>query len=135
MPRYVILEHDWPQLHWDLLLECGPVLQAWRLLREPSPDAAVPAERNVDHRLVYLDYEGPVSGGRGTVRQWDAGEYVRRVDHLPELLVVELHGRRGTLQCRLRQGPSQDIYLAEFTVHSPPPEPGASPRPPCGPPR
>jgi len=24
---------------------------------------------------VYLDYEGPVGGGRGTVTRWDGGEY------------------------------------------------------------
>ena len=27
MPRYVILEHDHPVLHWDLMLEAGGVLQ------------------------------------------------------------------------------------------------------------
>ena len=28
-----------------------------------------------DHRLFYLDYEGPVSGNRGTVSRWDQGYY------------------------------------------------------------
>jgi len=32
------------------------------------------AERLPDHRSAYLDYEGPVSGGRGTVRRVAAGE-------------------------------------------------------------
>ena len=27
MPRYVVLEHDFPTLHWDLMLEFGSVLQ------------------------------------------------------------------------------------------------------------
>jgi hypothetical protein len=75
VPRFVVLEHDWPAVHWDLLLECGPVLRAWRLLAEPSPGRAVPAEPNYDHRLLYLDYEGPLSGDRGRVRRWDAGTY------------------------------------------------------------
>lgn len=49
------------------------MLRAWRLLAEPRAGADVPAEPNFDHRLFYLDYEGPVSGGRGTVARWDAG--------------------------------------------------------------
>jgi hypothetical protein len=75
MPRFVILEHDHPVLHWDLMLEAGPVLRTWRLAGEPAPGRAVPAEPIGDHRKLYLDYEGPVSGGRGSVRRWDAGEY------------------------------------------------------------
>jgi hypothetical protein len=75
VPRFVILEHDWPAPHWDLLLEHGPVLKAWRLLAEPGPGRAVPAEPSFDHRPLYLDYEGPVSGGRGAVRRWDAGTF------------------------------------------------------------
>jgi hypothetical protein len=75
VPRFVVLEHDWPAPHWDLLLECGPVLKAWRLLVEPGPGVRVPAEPNHDHRLMYLDYEGPLSGDRGTVRRWDAGTF------------------------------------------------------------
>jgi hypothetical protein len=75
VPRFVILEHDWPTTHWDLLLEASPVLKAWRLLAEPGEGRAVPAEPNFDHRLVYLDYEGPLTGNRGTVRRWDAGTF------------------------------------------------------------
>ena len=75
MPRFVILAHDWPAPHWDLLLEAGQVLKAWRLLAEPVPGRAVPAEPNFDHRPVYLDYEGPLGGGRGAGAQWDAGTY------------------------------------------------------------
>ena len=42
MPRFVILAHDWPTPHFDLLLEAGAVLKAWRLLAEPV--GPVPAE-------------------------------------------------------------------------------------------
>jgi hypothetical protein len=75
VPRFVVLEHDWPAPHWDLLLEDGPVLRAWRLSTEPGPERTVPAEPNFDHRPLYLEYEGPVSGGRGAVRRWDAGTF------------------------------------------------------------
>jgi DNA polymerase ligase (LigD)-like protein len=75
MPRFAILAHDHPAPHWDLFLEAGPVLRSWRLagpLVVNTPIAAAPAP---DHRLVYLDYEGPVSGGRGTVSRVDAGTF------------------------------------------------------------
>jgi hypothetical protein len=75
MPRYVILEHDHPERHWDLMLEAGAVLRAWRLHAPPHPGRVVPASASADHRRLYLDYEGPVSGGRGTVARWDAGTF------------------------------------------------------------
>ena len=93
VPRYAILEHDWPERHWDLFLEADGVLRAWRLLAEPLPGAVVPAESAADHRLMYLDYEGPVAGGRGTVTRWDTGtfEWVR---YEPRRALVDLTGRR-----------------------------------------
>src|SRR5207253_10100415 len=76
VPRFVILEHDHPELHWDLMLEVGDVLWTWRLCGDPETvGEAIPAQRIGEHRLLYLDYEGPVRGGRGTVRRWDAGTY------------------------------------------------------------
>jgi hypothetical protein len=76
MPRFVILEHDHPELHWDLMLESGATLRTWRLLQPlRAPGETISAVALSDHRLHYLDYEGPVSGGRGTVKRWDAGEY------------------------------------------------------------
>ncbi len=73
MPRFAILTHDHPSLHWDFLLEQGESCLTWRLLKEPDSPGEIPAEAIADHRLMYLDYEGPVSGDRGTVTQWDAG--------------------------------------------------------------
>jgi hypothetical protein len=93
MPRFVILEHDWPSRHWDLLLEAGPVLRAWRLLSAPGPTASVPAERNADHRLYYLDYEGPLSGDRGRVARWDAGSFEWVADE-GDRLIVEFRGAK-----------------------------------------
>lgn len=73
--RFVILSHDHPAQHWDLLVEDGESLRAWRLLRRPGNDPdRIPAEPLPPHRLLYLDYEGPVSGNRGTVARVDAGE-------------------------------------------------------------
>src|SRR5262245_11973321 len=76
MPRFVILEHDHPHLHWDLMLEAGDALWTWRLERPPHGGLeTIPAERIGDHRLDYLEYEGPVSRGRGSVKRWDWGTY------------------------------------------------------------
>jgi hypothetical protein len=73
VPRYVILEHDHPELHWDLMLESGDVLRTWRLPAPPQPGQALVATASFDHRRLYLDYEGPISGNRGRVVRWDGG--------------------------------------------------------------
>ena len=118
MPRFVILEHDWPTLHWDFLLEAGSVLRAWRLLGEPGPvsrpqarhqegepalGVEVSTEPNADHRLFYLDYEGPVSGGRGIVRRWDSGTFEWITDE-PGRVVVELRGAKLVGRCVIEAG-------------------------------
>jgi hypothetical protein len=92
VPRYVILEHDHPALHWDFMLECGDVLRTWRLAAPPRPGAVVAAEPSFDHRRAYLDYEGPVSGGRGAVTRWDAGTFVW--EEAGEAVAVRLDGAR-----------------------------------------
>jgi hypothetical protein len=93
MPRFVILEHDHPNLHWDFMLEAGGRLRTWRLAEPPGAGPSVPAEPIADHRPAYLDYEGPVSGDRGTVRRWDAGEFEWVADEATRL-VVRLDGAR-----------------------------------------
>lgn len=75
MPRYVILTHDHPFPHLDLMLDTGAVLRTWRLLGDPRAGGPVPAESLPEHRRAYLDYEGPISGGRGRVIRWDEGGY------------------------------------------------------------
>jgi len=76
MPRFALLEHDHPVVHWDLLLECGEACRTWRLAAPLDAAATIPAEALPDHRPLYLDYEGPVSGDRGAVRRRDAGRFV-----------------------------------------------------------
>jgi hypothetical protein len=106
MPHYVILEHDHPYLHWDFMLEAGEVLRAWRLAEPPEPGKTVAARLIGDHRLMYLDYEGPVSGNRGQVRRWDSGNYEGETPSTEKAdgsIAFVLHGRRlrgqGTLTC------------------------------------
>jgi hypothetical protein len=107
--RYVILRHDFPGIHFDLMLEAGPVLRTWRLDEPPAAGRPAAAEQSFDHRLLYLDYEGPVSGGRGSVARWDAGTYAG--DLGPDAAVVRLEGGRlrGGLELRRREGPVWEV--------------------------
>lgn len=99
--RFVILFHETPPnfprpAHWDLMLETGRGLRTWALGREPAIGSIVPAESLPDHRLEYLDYEGPISRGRGTVKRWDAGLF-EILEQTADAWRVRLHGRH--LQC------------------------------------
>lgn len=91
MPRFVVLWHDCLDAHWDFLVEAGDVLRAWRLRRGPLIDADVPADFSFDHRLLYLDYEGPISGSRGSVTRWDGGTCEWLVNE-PDRVELELSG-------------------------------------------
>lgn len=99
MARFVILRHAMPlesarPSHWDLMLEVEDRLWTWALPLPPSAAATnIEGERLVDHRLAYLEYEGPVSGGRGSVERWDVGRY-RIISAREGELVVELEGTR-----------------------------------------
>lgn len=99
MLRFALLWHDCPGdyrdgPHYDFCVERSGVrgehrLATWSLLTLPSewaerlgrgPDggASVDAAELADHRAAYLDYEGPIGGGRGTVYRVAGG----RVDWL-----------------------------------------------------
>ena len=99
MPRFAILIHDHPFLHWDLLAEQSGVLRSWRLLESPerwllaAHPPALPAESIPDHRHAYLDYEGPVSGERGTVVRWDGGE-LEWLEQSENCIRLKLRGNR-----------------------------------------
>jgi len=75
MMRYVVLHHTEIEApHYDLMYETSPesALRTWRLCGWPprSGDAAEPIG---DHRRVYLEFEGAVSGDRGRVTRVAAG--------------------------------------------------------------
>ena len=77
MHHFVVLEHDYPELHWDFMLEHEGILKTWRLEQfPPFAGQKVTAQAIADHRLFYLNYEGPVSGNRGQVVRRDEGTYV-----------------------------------------------------------
>ena len=112
MPGYVILYHQQaasnPDLtHWDLMLEKDGTLRTWKVYQEPGADQQLSATLLPDHRLAYLQYEGPVSGDRGNVSQWDHGTFAGIVPADSQPFSVQLKGKvfRGTLTL---QPPARD---------------------------
>lgn len=112
MPRFVILEHDWPSLHWDFMLEAGEVLRTWRLAAVPERGKAIAATALGDHRLAYLSFEGSLSGNRGQVIRWDAGTFSWLVDD-QDRISVELIGAkvRGVVELKSAAGDAWSFRL------------------------
>ena len=135
MPRFVLLFHDCPAgydrpSHWDFMLEVGSALRTWALSELPNtweaayekspsskslcrPLAAgdvVEAQQLGDHRLAYLEFEGPLTRGRGSVIRIDTGSYRELTGEKlsPAHLQIDLTGSllRGTVM--LTQLPSDD---------------------------
>ena len=74
--RCVVLFHQVGNSdHWDLMLEVQNRLWTWRMSELPTINQTVTGERIIDHRIHYLDYEGPVSNNRGIVKRVRAGRY------------------------------------------------------------
>jgi len=98
--RFVLLYHTWPQPHYDLMLEWQGVLKTWRLPELPYPGIRFTIEAIGDHRLAYLDYEGPVSSNRGEVRRIDSGTYNGDLSKSDRPVRIAIHGQRmqGTWQ-------------------------------------
>ena len=105
MPRYVILQHETTGgRHFDFMLEMGSVLKTWSLAQSPATGVEIDAEVLGDHRLAYLDYEGPISGDRGSVTRWDRGTF--EVEYQSETeLAVRLSGEKLIGRVSLRRSP------------------------------
>jgi len=110
MPRFAVLSHDHPFPHWDFLLEHGQACRTWRLLRSPDSKGEIPAESLPDHRLMYLNYEGPISGDRGTVSSWDSGTFEWLINE-ESLVEVQLSGSRLVGVVRLVQQRNQGSWI------------------------
>lgn len=75
--RYVVLHHTgFGDDHFDLMFERHPggPLRTFRCPHWP-PTVRQPLTPLPDHRRDYLEYEGPVSRGRGSVRRVDHGDF------------------------------------------------------------
>lgn len=103
--RYVILHHRTDSgEHWDLMLEHDGALLTWQLPSSELSTLPLPARRIADHRLAYLEYEGPLSGNRGSVARVDSGR-------------VAIHELNATLCAfSLSGGRSERAFLLEAVV-------------------
>lgn len=105
MPRFALLYHELPATsarnsHWDLLLEpeveaalppTAGLLRTWALETPLDGPQPVCAARLADHRRLYLEYEGPISGDRGEVRRVAEGDYQLLQDS-PAATILQLSG-------------------------------------------
>ena len=98
MSRFVLLKHTLPDdssraTHWDFMLEQEGQLRTWALDAEPQDGLSIQAAALDDHRIAYLEYEGEVSGGRGSVARCDRGTY-QILQIAADRLEVALSGER-----------------------------------------
>jgi hypothetical protein len=125
MPRFVILRHELPEearrnSHWDFMLEHAGTLATWALEQAPLSGASYPARKLPDHRLTYLEYEGPISDGRGSVTRWDEGSY-ETVSRGEDAWTVDLKGNRltGTVTIEPRGSlPGGEEWVISFGADS-----------------
>jgi hypothetical protein len=109
MPRFALLTHDSPRgLHYDLLLEAGDVLKTWAMPRPPEPGVEVECEALADHRPLYLDYEGPISGGRGAVARWDRGTFDVET-WTDERILIRLSGEKLVGRINMLRVPGEKV--------------------------
>jgi hypothetical protein len=101
MPRFTISKHvQADSSHYDLMLEEGRILKTWQIA---SVDFSSPqiVRQSPDHRRVYLDYQGQISGGRGWVEIFDTGTY--QVEGLKDdLIIFILNGKKLQVRLSLR---------------------------------
>lgn len=105
MPQFVVLQHDAPEgRHWDFMLEARDALATWALSQPPDADSPITAKALADHRLAYLEYEGPVSDDRGSVARWDRGAYqLQRYDR--DEIIAIVSGKNLVGEVTLRRSP------------------------------
>lgn len=118
MLRFVLLTHDHPFVHWDLLIESGETARTWRLLESPArwlsdPAIEVAAESIAAHRLMYLDYEGPVSRERGRVVRWDHG-LAEWLSEGESSVWLRLNGERLVGELTLDRAALRPLWSAQF---------------------
>lgn len=123
MMHFVILIHDHPFVHWDLLMESGEIARTWRLLESPArwlsdPSIKFPAESIAAHRLMYLNYEGSISRERGRVIRWDHGmaEWLSDGKHSVRL---RLNGEQLIGELALDRESMSPLWSARFTPAAP----------------
>lgn len=103
--QFVILRHERSEgdYHWDLLFDLGETRLKTFSLESSLVERGVAngtlsgrVSVSPDHRRVYLRFEGEISGGRGTVRRIEEGEFL--ATHENTVLHFQGKSLSGTLQ-------------------------------------
>ena len=121
---FVILRHAREgEVHWDLALDLGQALATWQLWSDPATlavdpeaeDTVIVARRIGEHRRIYLEYEGPISGNRGSVTRVERGEWMP-VDLSAELWVIALRGGwlRGNFALQMVEAGTQEWAFRRY---------------------
>lgn len=120
--RFVVLFHEFPPgseraNHWDLMLEDQGALETWQLSAAPAPGKTIAAIKLPRHRLDYLNYEGVVSRGRGSVRRIQAGEFQGTLDFGPDQTgwSIELRWNDAWISAHLTEQP-ENRWSVEFSA-------------------
>src|SRR5271165_2579794 len=103
--RFVVLEHNWNGVHWDFMLEVGASLKTWAVDAPIVPGVELPARLLPNHRRIYLSFEGPISGDRGSVRRVAEGVFQSIEWHLDRVR-VQLSGAQLVGEVDLYRSPS-----------------------------
>ena len=96
--KYVVLRHEGvDEPHFDLLFETAPGsdLATWRASEWPITDATEFTPLR-PHRRAYLQYEGAISGDRGTVHRLHSATHTIEED-TPRHLAVKLESGQHLL--------------------------------------
>jgi hypothetical protein len=74
--RFVVQRHEVApgDVHFDFMVEAGEKLATWKFPGPLPEQGELVGERSFDHRRVYLEFEGEISGGRGRVSIVARGE-------------------------------------------------------------
>jgi len=119
MRRFVVLHHETPPhaqrpSHFDLMIEADGALWTWALPQWPEPAVPLDVEPLPDHRLAYLEYEGPISGDRGHVTRRESGtcEVLCR-DDARTVVRVYAAQLRGTIKIETAPEGCRLVWLPE----------------------
>jgi hypothetical protein len=118
--RFVILYHqlgpnsERDHDHWDLMFEFENYLKTWALDANPFTSTSILATQLPDHRLIYLEYQGDVGGGRGVVSNLECGEYTLESSSANQF-VAKLAGRKLNGSVKLSRI-ENNRWIANFTA-------------------
>ncbi len=83
--RFVVLHHRFDggatterEDHFDWMFQSGDTLRTWAspIILDWQVCITLPCSMLADHRLCYLDYEGLIPNGRGSVARLFGGEFI-----------------------------------------------------------